>query len=291
MTEAPHRAAVGRVSPVRNAAPSLVSAAISLAMHSAVFALAILWKESKPGVIDLPSTAISIELSQTEIIEATTQSLLVTSAPALTSTAIETGSDASRAVARPHVEQSSETKWLPPTEAVPIQGVEDLEIIRGHSLTEVHSQQSSHDREKATVQQRLKSMAKALKTAKLTEPTPAKANDDTPSQKGGIRSRAARGSALSSGRVSASSGSALNYAATVRARVAGRKPSGRGRRGTVVVSFGVTRSGGLSYASVARSSGDPGLDSSVLSAVRSAAPFPAPPPGAQLRFAMPFYFR
>ena len=40
--------------------------------------------------------------------------------------------------------------------------------------------------------------------------------------------------------------------------------------------------------------GDAGLDRTVLSAVRSAAPFPAPPSGAspgQLRFTMPFYFQ
>lgn len=110
---------------------------------------------------------------------------------------------------------------------------------------------------------------------------------------GAAISKAATGSP-SSGRVSASTGSIVSYAARVRARVAASKPAGGGRRGTVVISFGITRSGGLSYASVSRSSGDPGLDRSVLTAVRGAAPFPIPPDGAssgQLRFAVPFYFR
>lgn len=102
-------------------------------------------------------------------------------------------------------------------------------------------------------------------------------------------SRGAKGS--EGGKVSASRGSAVNYAATVRARVASRRPSGAGRRGTVVVSFGVTTSGGLAYASVSRSSGNAGLDQSVLSAVRSAGPFPPPPPGAGRQFSIPFHFR
>jgi protein TonB len=77
----------------------------------------------------------------------------------------------------------------------------------------------------------------------------------------------------------------------VRARVAARKPAGGGRRGTVVVAFAVARSGAMSSASIARSSGDPALDRSVLAAVRGAGPFPVPPPGVNLRFAIPFYFR
>lgn len=119
-----------------------------------------------------------------------------------------------------------------------------------------------------------------------------KASD--PAKKGGEKSRARIGSARSSGRVSASTGSAVNYAALVRARVAARRPSGSGRDGTVVITFGVTRSGGLDFTRVLRSSGDTGLDNSVLAAVRSAAPFPIPPPNAspvQLRFTMPFDFR
>jgi protein TonB len=80
----------------------------------------------------------------------------------------------------------------------------------------------------------------------------------------------------------------------VRARVASRRPHGQGQRGTVYITFGVSASGGLTFASISRSSGDPGLDRSVLAAVRSAAPFPAPPAGASLRqrqFSMPFHFQ
>ncbi|MEQ1669411.1 MAG: cell envelope integrity protein TolA [Hyphomicrobium sp.] len=119
-----------------------------------------------------------------------------------------------------------------------------------------------------------------------------KQKSEASAKKGGAASQASRGSKGSSGgKVSASRGSAINYAAMVRARVAGNRPSGGGRRGTVVVSFGVSSSGGLSFASISRSSGDAALDRSALSAVRGAGPFPPPPPGASRRFSIPFSFR
>jgi protein TonB len=111
---------------------------------------------------------------------------------------------------------------------------------------------------------------------------------------GGVTSRAQSGDGNGAPRASASSGAVLGYAAAVRARVAGNKPSGDGQRGTAVISFGVTTSGRLAYASIARSSGNAALDRLALSAVRSAAPFPSPPAGAtpaQLRFSIPFHFQ
>jgi protein TonB len=61
-----------------------------------------------------------------------------------------------------------------------------------------------------------------------------------------------------------------------------------------MVSFGVSRSGGLSYVRLARSSGVSALDQAALAAVRRSAPFPPPPagvPAGRLTFSMPFYFR
>lgn len=286
MTDALQAFAGSGISSGRNAATTCLSAAVSLAMHGAVFAAAILWMEDKPGAVDLLTEAISVELFHTEVIEATTVSAQLLSAPALASTESEAGSEVAQTASEAHFEEVPETTT--PLGEVAVKTLDDLDIIRGESAIEGASQRPS--RPERNEGKRIEQQ-KPAKAAKLTEPTETKAKDSSSTNKGGPRSRAARGSASSSGRISASSGSALNYAATVRARVAGRKPPGHGRRGIVVVSFGVTRSGGLSYASVARSSGNPGLDSSVLSAVRSAAPFPTPPAGAQLRFAMPFYFR
>jgi len=95
-------------------------------------------------------------------------------------------------------------------------------------------------------------------------------------------------------RASASPGQARSYAAAVRARIARNRPSSRGRRGTAVVRFAISRGGGLRYARLARSSGDGALDRAALASVRRAAPFPRPPRGmsaGQLTFSIPFRFR
>lgn len=93
------------------------------------------------------------------------------------------------------------------------------------------------------------------------------------------------------GRASASQGDILSYAALVRARVAANRPSGSGQNGTVVVSFGISSSGGITHVSISRSSGSATLDNAARSAVRSAGPFPPPPNGAGRSFSVPFHFQ
>ncbi len=143
---------------------------------------------------------------------------------------------------------------------------------------------------------RVRSRTDRVQPSEDARPTPTrrKTKASAPSRKGGNPSRAARHSGTTAARASASRGAAINYAAIVRARVAARRPSGHGQRGSVYITFGVSPSGGLAFASVSRSSGDPSLDRSVLAAVRGAAPFPAPPAGASLRqrqFSIPFHFQ
>lgn len=282
MSDMPHVTA--ETSPDRRLATMTVSAVISLAMHGAAFAAALLWLDGKPGAIDLRTDAISVELFHTDVIESLTERL-AGSAPAIASAELEAGNSARSAAATRTEEVQHST--IPPSEvANPVESIDELDVIEGESVSEIAPPLPA----KRSDDQRAE-RPKRVKPVKTTDPEDAKASDRAQSKKGGQRSRSANGSQGASGRVSASKGAALNYAAIVRARVAGRKPAGGGRRGTVVVAFGVTRSGRLSYASIARSSGDRNLDSSVLSAVRGAGQFPAPPPGAQLRFSMPFYFR
>jgi protein TonB len=133
--------------------------------------------------------------------------------------------------------------------------------------------------------------AKAVAERKKADAQPRKtksaSNADSSASRG--HEKAAR----SGGNVSASQGDIMSYAAQVRARVAGNKPSGSGGRGTVVIGFGVSRGGGLAFARVARSSGSSSLDQVALAAVRGAGPFPMPPAGAtpgQLTFSIPFHF-
>jgi protein TonB len=95
-------------------------------------------------------------------------------------------------------------------------------------------------------------------------------------------------------RTTASPGQVRRYAGLVRARIARNRPSSRGRRGTAVVRFAISRGGGLRYVRLARSSGDRALDRAALGSVRRAAPFPRPPQGmtaGQLTFSIPFRFQ
>lgn len=111
---------------------------------------------------------------------------------------------------------------------------------------------------------------------------------------GAAASRSSAANAAVDGRVSASRGNALSYAASVRSRVERKKPSGGGLRGTVRVSFAVTPTGELSYVKLSETSGFAKLDEAAMDAIRQAAPFDQPPSGlkpAQLSYVIPFYFR
>lgn len=61
-------------------------------------------------------------------------------------------------------------------------------------------------------------------------------------------------------------------------------------RGAAQVSFRVADNGGLSALGVSQTSGSNRLDDAALTIVRSAAPFPAPPPGAQRSFRIKIEF-
>ena len=85
----------------------------------------------------------------------------------------------------------------------------------------------------------------------------------------------------------AGNAAASSYPGLVRQRIARqRQPRGVGR-GRAVVSFTVAGGGGLAALGLAASSGNARLDRAALDIVRRAAPFPAPPPGAQRTFSIP----
>ncbi len=91
----------------------------------------------------------------------------------------------------------------------------------------------------------------------------------------------------------ATAGSIRSYGLKVRSRIASKKPKHVGQ-GRVVISLGVSKSGGLRYVQLSKSSGNSKIDRAALRAVRRAAPFPRPPADAslkQLRFVIPFTFR
>jgi protein TonB len=74
----------------------------------------------------------------------------------------------------------------------------------------------------------------------------------------------------------------------VRARIAANRPGSAASRGVVTVDFAVSDAGAVT---LVQASGPGELARSVEAAVRRAAPFPPPPPGAPRRFRMTFTFR
>lgn len=79
---------------------------------------------------------------------------------------------------------------------------------------------------------------------------------------------------------------ALNYPGKVLRRISRVGKPRVNNRGTAVVAFSISGSGGLASLSIARSSGSPALDQAALRVIRKAAPFPAPPRGAQRSYSI-----
>ena len=85
---------------------------------------------------------------------------------------------------------------------------------------------------------------------------------------------------ISLSKVPTSRPSANGYRAKVWSALARHKPKA-GQRGSATVIFAIGESGALRFVRVGRSSGNTWLDQLALATVRSAAPYPAPPGGAQ----------
>jgi len=250
------------------------------------------------GAIPQPSATVSVEIIETRTLEALQPKQAAEPAPAPEATA--------------HVEGKSEASDTPVAKAdlsPERKGVEPPPIDAPDTTKEIKraaKQEESPQAEVLPAPIAGPPPADAIPEppkAKTAEPeAPAKVAErkkdekraDARVPKGGITSKAKAGKGTGKERATASSGSILDYAAHVRARVAANKPSGGGLGGTAVVAFGLTPSGGLAYARLVRSSGIPALDQLALAAVRGSAPFPPPPAGvtsAQLQFSIPFHFR
>jgi protein TonB len=80
------------------------------------------------------------------------------------------------------------------------------------------------------------------------------------------------------------------YAANVRAAIGRHRPGVRGG-GSATVAFSIGPAGGLQGVQIVRSSGKSALDQAAIATVRSAAPFPPPPPGVKSTFSIQIYFR
>jgi protein TonB len=84
---------------------------------------------------------------------------------------------------------------------------------------------------------------------------------------------------------------ASNYPGTVMRKISRTKKPKVGAQGTAVVGFEIAASGDLAGVRLLRSSGEPAIDAAAMDHLRRAAPFPAPPAGAQRRFQITYESR
>jgi protein TonB len=307
---------LGRVMPYRQEGPRFRAAiaaagAISLTLHVAVAALFLMtWQRNELGVLSEPTNAINVEFIATPTLESAPASVQETPVGSESSVAQAVGAEAdSEAKSLSEVKPDESAEVAPVAAPVPapasptvVPSIESTEtIIAGAAEIEdsLPPPQASSPAEPEQTPQRVARQAEQPKkrTEKVVDAKTAKKAADADAQtkkKGGAASRASAATKPGASRASASTGDIAGYAARVRARVAGNKPSGGGLKGTPTVSFGVSQSGGLSFVRLKRSSGVAALDQAAMGAVRRAAPFPPPPPGvsaSRLSFTMPIYFR
>lgn len=277
-----------------------VAAFLSVLLHAGSLYAFLNWHTAADvGAVSAVSEAISVEIVETKTLEALQAKQIPEPAPAMEANAPAEGkTEAVEAeVAKPQEAPPPEPKIVVPPQLL--------------SLPELSQELAPAKQAEVPVKSEAPPLPELGPAAEPPKPqneetvervvppkplprTPEKNKAAERAPKGGTTSKAQAGKGTGGERATASTGALLNYASHVRARVAANKPSGGGLRGTATVSFGLTTSGGLAFASVARSSGNTALDGLAVSAVRQSAPFPRPPDGAttaQLRFSIPFYFQ
>ncbi len=121
------------------------------------------------------------------------------------------------------------------------------------------------------------------------EPKPA--GEKKREKKGEKTSAGKTGNANAAASVKAGNAAASNYPGKVYSKIQRTRQKSAGGSGAAMVAFAVGAGGQITSISLAGSSGNASLDRAALDHVRRAAPFPAPPDGAQTRFNIPIEFR
>jgi protein TonB len=112
----------------------------------------------------------------------------------------------------------------------------------------------------------------------------AKRDNAKGAETGQVKAKAAQQGNTGSQAVQSGTAAKSNYPGQVMRKIARVPKPNVSSRGETVVTFAVSASGGLSQVAVARSSGSAALDRAALAVIRKAAPFRAPPAGAQRQF-------
>lgn len=270
---------------------------VSVTLHGLPVAAFVLWpsRAADFGALDIETEAVSVELVSSNVLEALEAQPTVDSAAQQAVVMPEGNAQEDNSQATPEdtvkreevVEKTEEMQPAPKKEEAAPDEPAPIKVERADAAAE----QSNAEREDALAEPKLQ---EAKEKQQQEEKKEEKKEAAQATQKGGVTVSATEGSKASSPRVSASTGEMRTYAAAVRAHVAAHKPAGGSKLGTVVISFGITHDGRLSFARVNSSSGIQSLDERALAAIRRSEPFPMPPAGAterQLTYSIPIYFK
>ena len=184
----------------------------------------------------------------------------------------------------PDVVRSAPPDWVDPTPHKPAVAVDQAHIPPS---PEVSPRPPSRPRDRTTP-------APPAPRQTATAPAAPRGNAAQNAQRGsqqGTQGQAAYTATTRAATAQAGNAAASNYPGEVMRRIQRVRQARSPARGRVLVAFGIAESGALASISVARSSGHGALDQVALDHIRRAAPFPAPPAGAQRQFSFEFVGR
>ena len=179
-------------------------------------------------------------------------------------------------------EVKPDEKPFEPKPVAELEPVEDVDAVAAIPLTSKPVKQAKKEVKK---KKKVEKPKKVAKKAKKKQKKRLSKKRVAALQKGG----GAKGRKKAAGRAAIA-----NYRGRVQSHLSRYKRSpGGGQRGRAVVSFSISRSGGVSGVRLVRSSGNAAIDRATLAMVRRASPFPPIPAGGpgRMRFSVPVSYR
>jgi protein TonB len=264
--------------------------AVSLIAHGYAFTLLLHSPAKELGSVDVATSAISVNLETTDVIDAMESAAAkeAASSPAgATQKAIsetkeksEEARSSEAEVARLKAEQTARPAALANAERQPIEDeAETIKRIKEAAARERQAEEAVRTQKPADAEEIEKTKREKSQQSAAV---------------GGIGATGAEDAPQSGGRVSASQGSILNYGASLRALISSNTPRNI-RRASIRLAFSIAPTGGLTAVSVLTPSGKQEVDKRMVELVRTLSPrFPPPPAGAsasQLSFNIEIIFR
>jgi periplasmic protein TonB len=258
-----------------------VALAMSLIAHAGAFASLFQWGGRELGSVDIETSAISVNLEATDVIDA------MESAAAKEAASSPAGAtaEAAKQTQKDHADPEEQPRLAEQSDTERERAVDEAEIAR--KVKEEAERDETKRRDEQAVEPQ-----KRTETEEDEEKKPEKVQQS--SIAGGAGATGSAESQQSQGRVSASKGSILSYGASLRALISSHTPRNI-RKTSLRLAFSVAPLGGLTTIDVISPSNNPEVDKRMIELVQHlSSQFPPPPPGAsanQLSFNIEIIFR